>query len=252
MPRLLKQIVIAAIFFILAGSIVYFYFIKDIAEPIPTPAVSVPPPLVVSKHLLKVGDFDYDFLAEIRNPNTDFGAAAVSYELNLFGQVNELVTAKKGLVSLLPGQTRHEIISPIAVDKEVFKAEFKVRYVAWERLKGFVPQNLFSVKNQEYARLTPGQGFSRLRATLFNDSNFDFNRVDVHIVLFGENGEVLAVNKTDIRTFLAKTARFIEVKWPKPFEGRVGRVEINAYTDVFKNENFLREHGTQEKFQKFY
>ena len=252
MPRFLKQIVIAAIFFILTGSIIYFYFIKDASEPIPTPAVSVQPLLVVSERLLKIGDFDYDFLAEIRNPNTDFGAAAISYELNLFDQANELVTTKKGLASLLPGQTRHEIISPIVVDKEVFKTEFKINDVVWERLKGFIPQSLFSTKNQEYSRLTSGQGFSRLRATLSNDSNFDFNRVDVHIVLFGENGNVLAINRTDIRTFLAKTARFIEVKWLKPFEGRVDRIEINAYTDVFKNENFLKEHGIQEKFQKLY
>ncbi len=252
MPRLLKQIVVVAIFFLIIGSIV-FYFIKDTApEPIPTPAVSIQPLLVVSEHLLKIGDFDYDFLAEIRNPNTDLGAASVSYELNLFGQVNELVATRKGLISLLPGQTRYEIISPIVVDKEISRAEFKINDVAWERLKGFIPQSLFSVKNQEYVFLGPGQGFSRLRATLSNDSNFDFNRVDVHIVLFSENGGVLAVNKTDIRTFLAKTDRFFEVKWLELLKGRIGRIEINVYTDVFKNENFLREHGTQEKFQKFY
>ena len=60
------------------------------------------------------------------------------------------------------------------------------------------------------------------------------------------------MNRTDIRTFLAKTDRFFEVKWLDQFSGSVSRVEINAYTDVFKSENFIREHGTQEKFQRFY
>lgn len=251
MPRLLRQIVFASVFFILAGSIVYFYFIKDNIKPIPTPVVSIQPLLVASEHLLKVGNLDYDFVVEIRNPNTDFGAAEVLYDLNIVRD-GELITVQIGSTNLLPGQTRYEVISPLKVDKEISGAEFKIINLNWQRLKEFIPQSLFSVKNQEYAHLPPGQGFSRLRATLSNDSNFDFNRVDVHIVLFGEDGRVLAVNKTDIRTFLAKTARFIEVRWPKAFEGRVGRIEINAYTDVFKNESFLREHGTQEKFQKFY
>lgn len=250
MSRLLKQIIIATIFFIIVGLIVYSSFLKGVHEPVMTPAVSVKPPVIVSQKLLKISNFDYDFLAEIRNPNFDFGATGISYELELFGQNNELVLAKNGLVSLLPGQTRYEIISPLAVDQEIFAAKFKLIDASWERLKEFVPQNLFSVRNQEFKILPSGQGL--VRATLSNDSNFDFDRVDIQIILFDENDEVLAVNRTDIRTFLAKTGRFFEVKWAVPFRSPIGRIEINAYTDIFKNENFIKEHGTQEKFQRFY
>ncbi|TSC90509.1 MAG: hypothetical protein G01um10142_425 [Parcubacteria group bacterium Gr01-1014_2] len=72
------------------------------------------------------------------------------------------------------------------------------------------------------------------------------------MVLLGENDKVLAVNKTDIRTFLARTDRFFEVRWLKLFKGEVRRVEIEAHTDVFKNENFINKYGTQENFQKLY
>lgn len=252
MPRLLKQVIIAAVFFIIIGSIVYFYFVKDLLEPVPTPAISVQPLIVVSQELLKVGNLDYDFLAEIRNPNTDFGATSASFELRLFGRDNELLAEKSGTTVLLPGQTRYEIISPLKVDKEILNAEFRIINASWERLREFIPQTLFLVKNQEYASLPPGQGFFRLGATLFNNSNFDFEKVDVYIILLDGSNNVLAVNKTDIRTFLAKTDRFFEVKWSKSFDGKVSRVEIGAYTDVYKNENFIKEHGTQENFQKFY
>lgn len=251
MPRLLKQIIIAAVFFIIVGSIVYFSFLRDAIQPAPPPAVLIQPPLILSQRLLKVKDLDYDFLAEVKNPNPDFGATDVSYRLDLFGRSGELVATKTGSINLLPGQTRYEIVSPIIVDNEISSAEFKISDAAWERLKEFIPQSLFLVKNQEYALLPPDLG-SRLKATLSNNSNFDFDRVDVNVILFNEENDVLAVNRTDVRTFLAKTDRFFEVKWLHQFSGSVSRVEINAYTDVFKSENFIREHGTQEKFQRFY
>lgn len=253
MSRLSKQIIIAAVFFIIVGLIIYFSFVKNALEPTTPPAVSIQPLEISSQKLLKVSNLDYDFLVEIRNPNTDFGAAEVSYELNLFGQNGELVALKSGSISLLPGQTRYEIISSLIVDREIFNAVFRVSNASWEKLSQFIPQNLFLVKNQEYLKIKPPeQGYSKLKGTLFNNSNFDFDRVDIHIVLFDGAGIPIAVNKTDVRTFLAKTDRFFEVKWLNSFSGLVARVEINAYTNVFQNKNFIKVYGTQEKFQKFY
>jgi len=265
MPRFLKQTVLALIFFTAVGSAVYFFSVKDAPLPaVSSPAASVSPLLVPSQKLLKVRDRDYDFLVEIKNPNFDFGAAEVFYELSLFegGTLNvpngpaERDAGKPatitGSISLLPGQSRFEIVSPIRTEAEISRAEFKIISVTWERLKEFIPQNLFSLKNQGYSLLPQSQGFSRLSGTLFNSSNFDFDRVDVFVVLYGSDGDILAGNKTDIRTMLAKTERFFEVKWPVSFKGEVSRIEVSAHTDIFKNSNFLKEHGTEERFQNFY
>lgn len=252
MPRLLKQIIIALIFFTVIGSTIYFFSIKDAPFATPSSTVLISPLLVSSQKLLKVGDRDYDFLAEIKNPNFDFGAADVFYELSLFEGAGGPTATKTGSMSLLPGQSRFEIISPIRTGAEISRAEFKITSVTWERLKEFIPQNIFSVKNQKYSLLPQGQGFSRLSGTLFNNSNFDFDRVDVFVVLYGRDASVLAVNKTDARTMLAKTERFFEVKWPASFKGEVSRIEISIHTDIFKNSNFLKEHGTEERFQNFY
>ncbi|TSC91231.1 MAG: hypothetical protein G01um10142_46 [Parcubacteria group bacterium Gr01-1014_2] len=251
MKRLLKQIVVAAVFFIIIGSAIYFSFIKETATgPTLTPSVFIQPLEIISQNIFKVADLDYDFLVKIKNPNTDFGASNVSYEADIFDQAGSLIVSIRDSISLLPGQTRYEIISPIETNQEIADIIFKVTNVDWQKLKEYIPQTLFLVKNQEYFK--SGQGFPRLKVTLFNDSNFDFDRVDVYIVLFGENDKILAVNKTDIRTFLSRTDRFFEVRWLKFFEGEVKRVEINAYTDVFKNENFIKQYGIQENFQKFY
>ena len=247
MPRLLKQIIIAAVFFGAVGLVVYYSFFMESREPVITPAISIQPPIVVSQKLLKIGPLDYDFLAVLKNPNFDFGATDVIYEAVLFGQAGNLINTLTGSISLLPGQTRYEIISSIKTAQEISNIVFKITNADWQKLKEYIPQVLFSVKNQEYEQNPP-----RLKGTLSNKSNFDFDQVDIHVVLFDESNEVLAVNKTDVRTFLAGTDRFFEVMWLKPVEGRVNRIQIDAYTDVLKNENFLKEHGTQEKFQKFY
>ena len=252
MPRLLKQTVIAAVFLAADGSIIYFSFIKDAPEPAPLPSVLIQPPIVISQKLLKVSGLDYDFLAEVKNPNLDFGAAAVFYELNLFNVDDGLILTKTGSMNLLPGQTRYEIISPIRTDGEISNAEFRITNVTWEEIKESIPQNLFLVRNREYSLLPSQEGYSKLKATLSNNSSFDFDLVDVHVVLFGRDSEILAVGKTDIRTFSAKTDRFFEIKWVIPFGSQPAGIEIYAYTDVFKNENFIKEHGTQERFQNFY
>lgn len=248
MPRLLKQIIIAGIFFGLVGSAVYFFIQDAPLLPSPSPAVSINPLLVNSQKLLKVGEGDYDFLAEIKNPNFDFGASEAFYELNLFDSGDNLILTKKGNMGLLPGQSGFEIISPIKTGVEPSRAEFKIIDVTWGRLREFIPQNLFSVKNQEYSG-------SKLKATLHNNSNFDFDRVDISVVLYGANNSILAVNKTDVRTMLSRTDRAFEAAFSafNPADlSSVATIEVSARTDVFKNSNFIKEHGTQEKFQRFY
>lgn len=249
--RFLKQLIIASLFFIILGSGAY-YFLKGEPEPVSEPSILIEPPTVISQQLLKVNNFDYDFIIEIKNPNIEFGATDVSYELSLFDEDDNLVEIKSGNISLLPNQTRYEVISPLEVEREIFDHDFKITGANWQKLKGFIPQNIFSVKSQNYSSLSSGDGFSKLEGAISNISNFDFDRADVFVLLFNESNEILAVNKTDIRTFLSKTDRFFQVKWINPFVGNVARIEVFIYSDVFKNDNFIEDYGTQEKFQNFY
>ncbi|MEK7579901.1 MAG: hypothetical protein AAB469_01780 [Patescibacteria group bacterium] len=251
MPRFLKQIIIAGIFFGIIGLISYFSFFKDV-DPQPANSVIIKPLEIRFKKFIKVKDFDYDFIVEIRNQNSDYGAVEASYELSLLDSQNQPAVIKKGSLYVLPNQTRYEIISPIKAEKEISKFEFKINNVSWGKLKDYIPETLFLTKNREYSLLPPAEGFSKLKATLFNSSSFDFDLVDVYIILFGRDDQILNVGKTDVRTFLASTERFFEIKWASPFEGEPLRIEIYPYTDVFKNENFIKVYGTQERFQEFY
>lgn len=250
--RLLKQVFIASVFILIIAIPVYFGFFSGPPEPLPDSAPVIAEPSVLLERLFKVTDFDYDFLARIRNPNSDFGASEVTYELRLFNASGQALFETTGSTFLLPGQTRYQIISPIKLGEEAVDFDFRITEVDWQGIDGFVLPSLL-LKDVNYSEVKPPeQGFSKMTGSVFNDSSFDFEKVDVYAVLFDESNAPIAVNRTDIRTFISKTERSFEIKWFSPFEGKVGRFEVNPYTNVLRNENFIKEHGTQERFQEFY
>ena len=84
-----------------------------------------------------------------------------------------------------------------------------------------------------------------------NSSDFDFDKVEVGVILFGDDNQIVAVNRTNIRTFLSRTERGFSVSWPTELPESV-RQDIEVLTNVFENANFIRNYGTQERFQKYY
>ena len=86
---------------------------------------------------------------------------------------------------------------------------------------------------------------------VFNDSNYDFDSVDVSIVLFDSSNTIVGVNRTEIRTLLAKTERSYKVTWPSQITN-VARTSVQVSTNLFENSNFIKSYGTQERFQEFY
>jgi hypothetical protein len=106
--------------------------------------------------------------------------------------------------------------------------------------------------NYNYGPVLQARLFGKVGGSVFNNSDFDLNKVDVAVILFDESGEPIAVEKTEIATFLARTTRGFEVTWFSPFVGKVVRVDAEANTNVFENSNFLRQYGGQERFKQLY
>lgn len=273
--RLRKQILIAVIFLGIISVLFYLLFFyqsleascfnnrKDKNEEgidcggvCEKSCIVINPPQIISKKLFKLDNpsknssyYLYDFFVIIKNQNSDLGSGDINYELNFFDKDNNIIFSKLGSLYLLPGQLRYEVIPSIKTKNEIYEIDFKIKSVSWQKLKEFIPQALFIVKTQE---LLDENSAPKIKGILFNNSNFNFDKVDVYAVLYDQNNNPIAVNKTDIRTFLAKKESFFEMKWLKKFPEKIERIDIQAYTNLFKNENFIKEYGTQEKFQEFY
>lgn len=271
-PRVLRQVLIAFIFFSFVGAISYWYYSSK--QIIPTcndnikngleegvdcglaacgrycePALM--PIEVKSSNLLEVGVDDYDFAAEVSNPNRQYGSSLVTYELTLLDNNSQEVTKQDGQFYILPGQQRYVIVSAIKTNKEAGSAQLKITGVQWERLDSLEGMD-FSVKNKTYTVLGKGTS-SELKALVINNSNFDFEKVDIGIILFDDNNKILAVNNTDVRTLLGQAERAIDVVWPFPIQGKVTTIDIEPYTNLYDNLNYIKRYGAPtEKFQEYY
>lgn len=199
-------------------------------------------PLQVSEEkLLKIGPGDYDFVAKIVNPNVSYGSSQVTYSVALAG-----LGTRQGTTYILPGQTKYIVLTSIRTDGEASSAGLRVNSVEWEKLD--IPSGEVNLINRRGDFSATDSFFE---GVVFNDSNYDFDSVEVSVILFDSSSEIIGVNRTEIRTLLAKTERSYKVTWPSQI-ANVSRTGVQISTNLFENSNFIRSYGTQERFQEFY
>ena len=107
----------------------------------------------------------------------------------------------------------------------------------------------FVLRRKDYHSVQNG---TELDAILYNNSNYDFDKIDVAVILFDDTGSIVGVGKTDIRTFVSKSERGFNIAWPFALPASATRQDIEASTNLFENSNYIKSYGTEEKFQKFY
>ncbi len=260
--RLQKQLVIGLVFILILGGIGYGIY-SGLASKVScidgiqngkeegldcgilacgkTCEPAIMPIQIISSQLFKTGQGDYDFVAQIYNPNTFYGASRVEYSVDPFNY--------RGFTYVLPGQTKWLVLTALQSSTEVGELNLIINNAQWEKLD--MPDNTISfvLKRKDYFQVQKG---SELDGVLYNDSNYDFDKIDVAVILFDDTGSIVGVNKTDIRTFVSKSERGFNVVWPFVLSGNVMRQDVEASTNLFENSNFIKSYGSQEKFQKFY
>ena len=254
--RLIKQTLIAGIFVLLVGGGWHAVF-RAASPPPPTPT---PDPFahlaalrVLSTQLLNVSNNDYDLVAKVTNPNTDYGSADVEYSLIFYNTANTLLSPQSGTFYILPGQTKFILASPLKFSEPISRAELAIKDVNWQKLSAVGDASINLVpRSHNYVAVNRNGVFGKVGGSILNNSDFDLGQVDVLVLLYDANDRLLAANHTQIDTFLAKTTRGFELAWFTPFAGAVARVEVIPTTNLFLNSNFLRQYQQPERFQQFY
>lgn len=255
--RLARQLVVALIFFLILGGISFGIYRGFVYSPTPTPTpnptINLVPIQVISTKLLNVQNNDYDFLAKVNNSNAEYGSPDVEYEINFYDFTNQLVLSKTSNFYILPGQTKYVVELLLKFQSPVGRADFKIKSIDWQKLQPLAATAAtLLTRNVAYSQVSRLGSFAKVGGEVFNGSDLDLNKVDVTIVVLDSSQEPIAVNKTNIFTFLARTTRGFEFTWFAPFVGQTNRVDVEANANVFENSNFLRTYGGQEKFKQFY
>jgi len=272
MSRALKQLVFFLFFVIVIGSISYGLYVwwkveptcfdgiqnqeekgVDCEGPCETICLESLDPLRITKSfLIPIGENDYDFVALVNNSNLIHGSGEVEYELRLKDSSGGTIKTVNGKFDILPGQSRYVFVSPIETTTMVVDVEMKIIEPNWQQLTDFgVGDIRLVVRRKDFSETREGNIFAKVEGIMINESEFDFDRVEVLVVLFDADDNVVAAGITNIRTFLSNEESFYEVSWFRPLEGIVSQVEVQATTNAFENLNFLRRYGKDEQFQTF-
>ncbi len=247
--RLFKQFLIAFIILAVLG-FAGFRVGQRLNPPTPTPTpdprASLAPLEVLETDLLPVAALDYDVVAKIKNPNASYGSPTVQYELSLMNADGKEVLRNTGSLYILPGQTKYVLFSPLKTAEPVSQATVRIANVDWQQLDALAAQQVsLVVTGTQFI-----SAFSKFRGTVLNNSDFDISQADITVILFDVAQHPIAANRSEIRTFLAKTARGFEVSWSLPISGAGTNAYVEATTNLFENSTFLRTYGKLEQFQQ--
>ncbi len=212
-------------------------------------ACSVPIQALVVENikLVKTPTGDFDLAVLVYNPNYDYGTSAVNYDLIITDFASKEIMRRSDSFYILPGQTKYVVKTSLSGIPDGALAQVKIKSVDWQRVTS--AKDITFIVTRE--AITPETNQTIYQAVITNNTNFDFDTIDVNIVVTDSSGAIIATNITNFQTFISQTERSIKVVWP--FSLPVGaRVKIEVGTNVFNNANFLKRNGTQEKFQQYY
>lgn len=268
--RVIKQFTIAAIFFVLVGAISYGYYALHKVSPTcfdriqnqgeegidcgtvcgTTCGPQIVPLQVIATQLVAVGEGDYDAVAQIRNPNTIHGVANADYDLVLKDRSGAVASTIHGSFYMMPVQTKFIVKTPIHSSAPLESAELVIKDVTWHKIEAADLAIDFPLVREQHGPVSvPGVKY-QVEGTLSNKSDFNFDQIDVTVVLQDAQGVIKAVTTTTVNTFLAQSLRYFKVTWPD-LPGTDLTPQVQATTNVFNNQNFLRRYGTEEQFQSY-
>lgn len=272
MPRFHKQLIIAIIFFGLVG--LTAFGIWQLTKPAPScfdglqnqgeegidcggpcqpcEILTLQPLQILWTEAIPVQDNFYDALAQIKNPNQNYGSGQISYTFNFYDIEHHLIIQESGQTYILPSQTKYILVRKINSPVQIERVDLTINQeIQWKKLKDYQPPQ-FTIRQKEYRLLTGDEpGFSQASGIVVNKTNFDFDKVEVDVLLFDSRQRLIGLNSSQIRTLLAGQERHFVVTWFEPLPAEVASVEIEVETNLFDSANYMIRHGMPEKFQEY-
>lgn len=206
--------------------------------------------LLFIKYIQK-GSGIYNVVAKIENPNFYFGVSKLVYKFKFYDKNNDLIKSFEDTSFILPKEKKYLILTNLQLERKPSKVSLFLQKVDWQKVEDYTPLAL-SIFDKEYKLLGEDKiGFSKLIGKVYNKTTFNFKSVEINGVLFDEFGNVIEVNKTKVNDLNSGEIREFQLFWSKPFKGKVKDSDLVIDTNIFSEENFLKEKGgTLERFQQ--
>ncbi len=192
----------------------------------------------------------FDVLLKFFNPNNRFGSSSFEYEITLKGTSGEILGKRSGKSFILPRDSKYAIENGFEIQSEPSIAEVLIKNTQWAEFENYEKPQL-NIYEKRYDIVSGGVGFGQAYGLLRNESAFDFESVNVDVILRDSSGIPIALNSTEMRDIGSGDQRDFKLLWPSSFPGDVMQVEMEAETNVFDSQNFTKKYLPGGEFQKY-
>lgn len=192
----------------------------------------------------------YDAYAKISNVNNSFGGETVRYVFKFYGEDGGEIASIEGSTYILPQEKKYIVEQGVTVPDVVARMDVSIAAVEWREFSDFQTMNIHVV-NERYDQASAGTEFGEAYGLVRNDTAFDLGEIEVVVLLRDSYGNVLEVNSTAMQTIRAGEARDFRSTWRDPFSGTVKSMEVEAYTNVYSNDNYIKVHLPGGRFQQY-
>lgn len=179
---------------------------------------------------LKTGESNYDLVAKINNPNPNYGAKQFFYSFQVFDASDKLISEQKGENYILPRQNKYLILSNVDIKEKDFKLKLLISGIDWVSLESDYPNLSIFDKKFEYGKITEFASFSGI---LVNKGVVRYDNAEIILILFNENNDIVAVNRTEANNLAFNEKKLFKMIWSEPFEGKPVKFETQAYVNPF-------------------
>jgi hypothetical protein len=189
----------------------------------------------------------FDTVAIIRNPNSKYGAVNFSYEFQLLDKSGVVLERRAGNSFILPDENKFIIELNLYSTATPHAVNFEIKEVVWEEFLDYAEPKLNIYNKNYYEESEKNIIFGLLR----NESYFDFNYIEVDVILRNGDGKIIALGKNEMRTIKSQEERDFKLIWPYRFGQDVKGVDIKAEANVFDSDNFIKKYLPSQKFQNY-
>lgn len=186
---------------------------------------------------LRTNDQNYDLVARIENPNQNYGLRSFGYKFSLYDLNNQLIAEKSGRSFIVPRGEGYLLEFKVPVNGSLAKVVLEPdKNVQWERIKDYLPPEV-GVLDKKYEVLKNGTVFSQASANIKNSSHFDYKNVGVAVVVFGSDGEPMAVNSTSLDLLSSGQERRVSTPWFFEVFGDATNLDIKPEVNMYEQSN---------------
>jgi hypothetical protein len=193
---------------------------------------------------------NYDIFGIVSNPNQNLGSVSFNYQFVVKNAAGAVIATKNDKGFILPGETKYLVVSNQAIQDTPATVELSLTNPQWVEVNDLYEKPQLKIVYKNYSEITSGVGFSEVTGLLKNESPLSFTTIKVEIILKDDQGQVIALNSTQMGTVQAGENRDFRVFWPNRFTGTVANMEIQPEVNVFDSDAFVKKYFKPAKFQQ--